>query len=70
MADPVYLSKMLVQPGEVADRGPAVTARPGFCTRDEVVARCLARMPGADLSTLASFDVLDHWRSACIANAI
>jgi aminoglycoside phosphotransferase (APT) family kinase protein len=70
MADLAYLLNAWIQPGETDERGPAITALPGFMTRDELVARYAAAAPEYDPDILAYYIALNYWRSACIVHGV
>ncbi len=70
MADLAYLLNSWVMASEAADRGPAITALPGFWTRDQLVARYAEVAGGIDEAKLRYFVVLNHWRSACIVHGV
>lgn len=70
MADLAYLLNMWLEPGEQTARGGSMTAKPGFCTRAELVARYAERVGGIDEAKLQYFIALNHWKSACIVHGV
>lgn len=58
------------EPGDpVSALLPAITAQPGFASRDEITEH-YAQRTGADLSDLAFYDALAHFKFAVIAQGI
>ena len=69
LSDLAYLLNMWVEPGEDF-RDEGMTAKPGFLSRAELVARYSAKVGGIDEQRLQYFRALNHWRSACIVHGV
>ena len=70
LSDLAYLMNMWVEPEEVAERGPTMTAQPGFLRRKDIVARYVERAGSIDEQKLQYFIALNYWRTACIVHGV
>lgn len=70
LSDLAYLLNMWVEPAEVAERGPTMTALPGFLPRSAVLARYVEAAGPVDEQKLQYFVALNHWRTACIVHGV